>query len=101
MPGTSWKSSSPSLEILIMPTKNSPLRFKAVAEADPSTLVRILHLLQARNVVPQRVSSQRLGLEYLELEVEVPSEELSADAFRLIVAKVNELAIVLTAVEIS
>ena len=83
-----------------MSTQNAQLRFRAVAEADPSTLVRILHLLQARNVVPQRVSSQRLGSEYLELQVEVPSEELSADAFRIIVAKVNELAVVLTAVEV-
>lgn len=74
------------------------LRLKAVAEADPGALVRILQFFQARNVVPQRVTAQCMGAEILEMEIEIDAAQLQPDAFRIIVTKLNELPIVWAAV---
>lgn len=74
------------------------LRLKAVTEADPGALVRVLQLFQMRNVVPRRVSAARVGALYQEIEMEVDRAHLGPDVFRLIVARLNELPVVLAAV---
>ena len=48
------------------------LRLKAVVEADPGALVRVLQLFQARNLIPRSVASERLGDEYLQIQIELP-----------------------------
>ena len=71
---------------------------KAIVEADPGALIRLLQLFQARNIVPSAVRARRLGLEYIEAEIEFDSTELSAETLRLITAKAQELPITLAAV---
>jgi hypothetical protein len=75
------------------------LRLKAVVEADPSALVRVLQFFQARNVIPRSVASERLGDQYLQIQIELDPAELAADGFRVVLSKINELPIVLAAVE--
>lgn len=74
------------------------LRLKAVVEADPGALVRVLQFFQARNLIPRTVASERLGDEYLQIQIELDPAELAADGFRIVVSKINELPIVLAAV---
>lgn len=74
------------------------LRLKAVVEADPGSLVRVLQFFQARNLIPRAVASERLGDEYLQIQIELDPAELAADGFRIVVSKINELPIVLAAV---
>lgn len=74
------------------------LRLKAVVEADPGALVRVLQFFQARNLIPRTVASERLGDEYLQIQIELDPAELADDGFRIVVAKINELPIVLAAV---
>jgi hypothetical protein len=71
---------------------------KAIVEADPGALIRLLQLFQVRNIVPRAVRARRLGLEYIEAEIEFDSTELSAETLRLIAAKAQELPITLAAV---
>ena len=75
------------------------LRLKAVVEADPGALVRVLQFFQARNVIPRSVASERLGDQYLQIQIELDPAELAADGFRVVLSKINELPIVLAAVE--
>jgi hypothetical protein len=77
--------------------RNAVRRFKVLAESDPGTLVRVLQLIQARNLVPRRALAQRMGGDYLEIEVD--AEECADEAFRLVVAKLNELSVVLVATQ--
>ncbi|WP_116807234.1 hypothetical protein [Steroidobacter cummioxidans] len=74
------------------------LRLKAVVEADPGALVRVLQFFQARNLIPRTVASERLGDEYLQIQIELDPAELAADGFRIVVSKINELPLVLAAV---
>ena len=74
------------------------LRLKAVVEADPGALVRVLQFFQARNLIPRTVASERLGDEYLQIQIEFDPTELAAESFRVVVSKINELPIVLAAV---
>ena len=74
------------------------LRLKAVVEADPGALVRVLQFFQARNLIPRTVASERLGDEYLQIQIELDPAEIAADGFRIVVSKINELPIVLAAV---
>jgi prephenate dehydratase len=74
------------------------LRLKAVVEADPGSLVRVLQFFQARNLIPRSVASERLGDEYLQIQIELDPSELAVDGFRVVVSKINELPIVLAAV---
>lgn len=74
------------------------LRLKAVVEADPGALVRVLQFFQARNLIPRTVASERLGDEYLQIQIELDRAELADDGFRIVVSKINELPIVLAAV---
>ena len=71
---------------------------KAIVEADPGALIRLLQLFQARNIVPSAVRARRLGLEYIEAEIEFDNVELPAETLRLIAAKAQELPITLAAV---
>jgi hypothetical protein len=71
---------------------------KAIVEADPGALIRLLQLFQARHIVPRAVRARRLGLEYIEAEIEFDSTELSTEMLRLITAKAQELPITLAAV---
>ena len=74
------------------------LRLKAVVEADPGALVRVLQFFQARNLIPRTVASERLGDEYLQIQIELDPAELADDGFRIVVSKINELPVVLAAV---
>jgi len=74
------------------------LRLKVIAEADPGALVRALQFFQARNWVPQRVSAQRLGVELLEIAIEIDAADCTWEAFNLVAAKLGELPSVLAAV---
>jgi prephenate dehydratase len=77
---------------------SAALRLKAVVEADPGALVRVLQFFQARNLIPRTVASERLGDEYLQIQIELDPAELADDGFRIVVSKINELPIVLAAV---
>ena len=74
------------------------LRLNAVVEADPGALVRVLQFFQARNLIPRTVASERLGDDYLQIQIELDPAELADDGFRIVVSKINELPIVLAAV---
>lgn len=74
------------------------LRLKAVVEADPGALVRVLQFFQARNLIPRSVASERLGDEYLQIQIELDPAELALDGFHVVVSKINELPVVLAAV---
>jgi hypothetical protein len=74
------------------------LRLKAVVEADPGALVRVLQFFQARNLIPRTVASERLGDEYLQIQIELDPAQLAPDGFRTVVSKINELPLVLAAV---
>ncbi len=71
-------------------------RLKVVAEADPGALVRVLQFFQGRNIVPRRAFSLRIAREILEVEVDVA--DCTEEAFRAVVAKVDQLPIVIAAV---
>ena len=71
---------------------------KAIIEADPGALIRLLQLFQTRNIVPRAVRARRLGLEYIEAEIEFDDVELTAETLRLIAAKAQELTITVAAV---
>ena len=73
-------------------------RLKALVESDPGALVRILQFFQARNVIPQSVSAQRVGVEFVEIEIDVAEGDLCDESLRLTVARVNELPIAICAV---
>jgi hypothetical protein len=74
------------------------LRLRVVAEADPGALVRTLQFFEARNLVPLRACARRLGMEFLEIEIEIDQADCTQDAFRLVHAKVSELPLVVAAV---
>ena len=73
-------------------------RLKVVAEADPGALVRVLQFFQGRNIVPRRAFSLRIAREIIEIEVEVDPADCTEEAFRAVVAKVDQLPIVIAAV---
>lgn len=75
------------------------LRLKAIMEADPGALVRVLEHFQRRNIVPRRVVSERMGESYVQIYIEVDPVELVNESFSLVVAKINELPVVLLAVQ--
>ena len=74
------------------------LRLKAILEADPGALVRLLQLFQTRNIVPLHVRARRLGYEFIEAEFELDSAEIPLATLRLVAAKAQELPITLAAV---
>jgi len=82
----------------MLPSDAAPLRLKAIIEADPGALIRLLQLFQIRNVIPRAVRARRLGCEYIEAEIELDGEELPIEILRLIAAKAQELPITLAAV---
>jgi hypothetical protein len=74
------------------------LRLKAIVEADPGALIRLLQLFQIRNVTPLHVRARRLGCEFIEAEIEFHDTEITIDTLRLVAAKAQELPITLAAV---
>ena len=83
---------------MLLPSDAAVLRLKAIVEADPGALIRLLQLFQIRNIVPSAVRARRLGLEYIEAEIEFAGADLPAETLRLIAAKAQELPITLAAV---
>ena len=53
------------------------LRLKAIVEADPGALIRLLQLFQIRNVTPLHVRARRLGCEFIEAEIEFNDAEMT------------------------
>lgn len=82
----------------MLPSDAASLRLKAIIEADPGALIRILQLFQIRNVTPRQVRARRIGLEYIEAEIELDAAELTQETLRLIAARAQELPITLAAV---
>jgi hypothetical protein len=74
------------------------LRLKAIVEADPGALIRLLQLFQIRNVTPVNVRARRLGLEFIEAEIELSGSEITIETLRLVAAKAQELPVTLAAV---
>ena len=73
-------------------------RLKAILESDPGGLVRVLHLLQARNGTPVRVAAERLGPALLNVEIDVATDDLAVESMHLVAAKIRELSISVCAV---
>lgn len=65
-------------------------------ESDPSAVVRVLHIFQARNLIPQYIRAERLGTDCLQIEIEISG--LEEEVLRLVVAKMLTLPTVITAV---
>ena len=72
-------------------------QLRILAEADPGALVRVLQLFQARNLVPRRITAARVDIEFLEIWIDIDPADCAQEAFRLVVAKIGELPIVITA----
>jgi len=83
---------------LEVPSEAAGLRLKAIVEADPGALVRLLQLFQIRNLMPRRVHAQRLGDQFIEAEIEVDVAEIAPETLRLIAAKMQELPITMAVV---
>jgi hypothetical protein len=80
------------------PPDAAALRLRAIVEADPGALIRLLQLFQVRNITPLCVRARRLGFEFVEAEIELDGIELTIDMLRLIAAKAQELPITVAAV---
>jgi len=74
------------------------MRLKAIVEADPGALIRLLQLFQVRNIVPLHVRARRLGCEFVETQIDLDSAEITGEVLRLVAAKAQELPITLAAV---
>jgi hypothetical protein len=72
------------------------MRFRMIADDDPSALICILQHLRRHGVAPSGVSAQRRGGGLIEIKIEL--DELSGDAFRQLVTEVNEMPMVVAAV---
>ena len=68
---------------------------RVAAEADPSTLVRVLMAFQHLNVVPRRVSAELSTNEMLHIEINVTG--LADDRLTIIAAKLGQLPMVTNA----
>ncbi len=79
------------------------LRLKAVVEADPGALNRVLESVDAHGVVPLCVTSRRTAIrgrstEILEIEIDIAAADLTMAALGVIAARLGELPLVMTAV---
>lgn len=81
--------------------QRAALRLNLVTESDPGALVRVLHLLQGRNIVPLQVLARRTADEALAIEIAVARSELGADALDLIVRKLAQMPFVQSALACS
>jgi hypothetical protein len=63
-------------------------RLRVVADADPSTIGRVIERLQNLNVVPRRISAQISNNHQLHIEVDVFG--LSEEQILLVAAKIAE-----------
>lgn len=68
-----------------------------LAETDPGALIRVLQFFQARNLVPRRMTAERGDLDLLEIGIEIDSTDCTREVFRVVVAKIGELPIVVSA----
>jgi prephenate dehydratase len=75
-----------------------PHSIKAIIEADPGALVRVLQFFQTRNVVPRRINASRLGSEFVEAHIEIDSAELGLEGLRAVAAKIEQLPITMAVV---
>lgn len=78
-------------------------RLKAVAQAQPDALARVLLLLETQSIVPSRLTAQRVPVRgrttpVLEIELELAATDMTPSALRRLVATIAELPTVLTAV---
>jgi hypothetical protein len=71
------------------------MRLRIIAESDPSSLIRALQLLQARNVVPRRVTAVRIDVDLIEIAIDVDTSECTLETLGRIAARLNELPIVI------
>ncbi|HEX7011506.1 MAG TPA: hypothetical protein VF161_02105 [Steroidobacteraceae bacterium] len=81
-----------------MAAPTRPHSIKAIIEADPGALVRVLQFFQTRNVVPRRVNASRLGSEFLEAHIEIDAAELGLEGLRVVAAKIEQLPITMAVV---
>jgi hypothetical protein len=78
-------------------------RLKAVAQAQPDALARVLLLLETQSLVPCRLTAQRVPVRgrttpVLEIEIELAAADVTPNALRHLVATIAALPTVLTAV---
>jgi hypothetical protein len=72
------------------------MRFRTITDADPCALVGVLEHLQAHNLIPKSVHAYRLGRKFFEVKIEV--DGLCHESFRRMLAKIDELPMVVAAV---
>jgi hypothetical protein len=82
------------------------LRLKAVTQVEADALIRVLQLFRGRNVVPRRVSAERMTVrgttsDVLQIEIELSMVDISLDNLRLITEKIKQMPIALSAVFIA
>ena len=85
-----------------MPTTPIMLRLKAVARVEPGALIRVLQPFQDRDIVPHKVTAQRLLLrcenrEVMHVEIELAAD-ITMDVLRIIAARITQLPITLSTV---
>lgn len=89
-------SSTNTRESVSRQAQVAPWRIKLIAEADPGALARVLQPIQGLNIVPRSLRAVRLGVEWLEIEVQIEAAELTNEALRLVAAKLGQLPAVMT-----
>ena len=72
------------------------MRFRTIADDDPSALICILQHLRRNKVAHRSVSAQRRGGRLIEIKIEL--DDLSDEAFRQLVNEVNDMPMVVAAV---
>jgi hypothetical protein len=72
------------------------MRFRTIADDDPSVLICMLQHLRRNQVAPSSVAAQRRGGGLMEIKIEL--DDVSDDAFRQLVSEVNEMPMVVAAV---
>jgi hypothetical protein len=81
--------------------KSELLRIKVVADPSLEALIRVLQCLEGPDALPVRISAVRGSVrggsrEVLEIDIETEAADLAPDAFRLLLAKINQLPLVFT-----
>jgi hypothetical protein len=77
------------------PPASKRLCLRAVAEADPNALIRVLQLFQQLNVVPHRVVAEAATTCQLHIEIHISS--VSEERLSLIAAKATQMTTILNA----
>jgi hypothetical protein len=84
-------------------TEDRVRRVKAVAQAQPDALARVLLLLETQSFVPSRLTVERVPVRgrttpVLQIEIELAAADVTPSALRHLVATIAELPTVLSAV---